>query len=165
MLKILRKLFGHHESNPSSFKYEDNISAIDRHMRRLLEIQDELGEMAPIFTDVSGQIDESSFDLEDYVSTVNKLRVPGFYAYQLAEEGLLIIQLLAVRKTLISENDNKSEREEQYLVKLDGIEEYVNKTEEILNLTLNDMKPYRTLRGEDVAMHHLQKYLDMKDSQ
>ena len=169
MLKILRKIFGQHESNLSSYKYEDNISAIDRHMRRLLEIQDELGEMAPIFTDISGQTDRSSFDLEDYesdyVSRVNKLRVPGFYAYRLAEEGLIIIQLLAVRKTLINENDNKSEREKQYLARLDGIEEFVNKAEEILKLTLDDMKPYRTLRGEDVVMYHIQKYLDMKDSQ
>jgi len=146
------KLFGKGRAISDSYRYEDNASAIERYVGRLSEIHYELEEIGSVFTNSANHIklDDSQDPLEQTASSMNNLRVPGYCAYKLAEEGLILIHLLSVRMGTLENSEELSEAESQYASKLDGIVEYIDEAEEKFNLTLESMTPYKTGKTEDV---------------
>jgi len=146
------KLFGKDRAISDSYRYKYNASAIERYVGRLNEIHIELEEIGSVFTNSANhmKLDDSQDPLEQTVSSMNNLRVPGYCAYKLAEEGLILLNLLSVRMATLENSEELSEAERQYASKLDGIVEYIDEAEEKFNLTLESMTPYKSGKTEDM---------------
>jgi len=58
---------------------------LDKHFRRLIEIEEMLGEIGTFFDRKSANMppQNSSDALRHFADSVNKLRIPGFFAYHL----------------------------------------------------------------------------------
>jgi len=139
------KLFGKDRAISDFYRYKYNASAIERYVGRLNEIHNELEEIGSVFTNSANQmkLDNSQDPLEQTVSSMNNLRVPGYCAYKLAEEGLILLHLLSVRMATVENSEELSEAERH-------IVEYIDEAEEKFNLTLESMTPYKTGKTEDV---------------
>ena len=73
-------------------------ASLDAHVQRFIEINEALGEIGTIFESVGAQTASGSSEtdpLEQIAQSVNKLRIPGFFAYHLAQEALSLLNVIS----------------------------------------------------------------------
>jgi hypothetical protein len=114
------------------------LTNLDKDLQRLVEIMERMDEIGPIFERV-GAIASPQGDSDAllYINdSVNTLRIPAFFAYHLAQEGLSLLHVLAVSCAVGKEScGDSSER-------FDGILKHIDEVEPFLRQTAYDMEPY-----------------------
>lgn len=110
-----------------------NNNNIENYLRRLKEVLSELETIGKLF---EGSSKEDIAELANIAQSINKLRVPGFCGYYLAQEGLSLLNLIAVSVV----NDKEKQKE---LKSLEELEPYLQRT-------LENMAKFKTLNGKDI---------------
>jgi hypothetical protein len=114
------------------------LKNLDTDLHRLVEIMERMGEIGAIFeregVEPSSQSESEAIQyIEDSIS---KLRIPGCFAYHLAQEGRSLLRVLALSCALGRQSSgNRSE-------KLDSILRYIDEIEPGLSKAAHDMEPY-----------------------
>jgi hypothetical protein len=132
-------------------------SALDRCIKRLIEVQEELGTVGIIFEDSAARMKKGWPEQEiekRIVEEANRIRIPGFCAYHLAEEGMALLNLIALRVTLLRKGYTNSKR----LQKLTEMQKYVEEVEPFMRQTLKSMEAYSTLDAHKIVESIARKY-------
>lgn len=106
---------------------------LDDFDRRLKEVLAEIGDLEGIFDEVSRATMNNK---EDTVDSVNKLRISGFIGYNLAQEGLALINL--IRMSLVGNQD----RQQDFT--------YIVQVEPLLQKASQSMEIYKTLTSKEI---------------
>jgi hypothetical protein len=114
------------------------LKDLDKDLHRLVEIMERMGEIGAIFEQANAKTSPQSksdalLHIED---SVNKVRIPGFFAYHLAQEGLSLVHVLAISCAIGKQSCGGSSE------KLDGILKYIDEVEPGLRKAAHDMEPY-----------------------
>ena len=119
-------------------------SNLDRHVERFMEVADALAEIGTIFESSIAKIKPESGTeaLESVVQSVNELRIPGFFTYHLAQEGLSLVKLIAASVALAGKDAVRSE-------KINTVSTTINEAEPRLRQTTYDMEPYKSANAEE----------------
>lgn len=124
----------------------------DAHVNRLLQIENSLSEIGTIFETVGiSAIPEDTASMNRFIEeSVNKLRIPGFFAYHLAQEGLSLLHLIAAACAIARQSGGRDVSE-----RIDKIVVHIDEVEPMLRKTLYDMEPYKSMSAneaiEDIA--------------
>ncbi|MFX0202192.1 MAG: hypothetical protein ACFFCW_39270 [Candidatus Hodarchaeota archaeon] len=132
-------------------------SALDRCIKRLIEVQRELGRLGIIFEQSAARMEKGWPEQEiekRIVEEANRIRIPGFCAYHLADEGMALLNLIALRITLLRKGCANSKR----LQKLTEMQEYAEEVEPFMRQTLKAMEPYNTLDARETIESLARKY-------
>jgi hypothetical protein len=118
---------------------------LDKHFHRLLEIEEALGEIGAIFNRESAKTSpQNSSDALRYIAdSVNKLRIPGFFAYHLAQEGLSLLHVVAASCATGKQSGGGSTE------KLDRVLKHIDEVEPVLRKALYDMEPYKSMDAKE----------------
>lgn len=127
---------------------------ISKHFRRLLEIEGALVEIGPVFeqykTRVLTTADESArtnLTVED----IDALRIPGFFAYHLAQEGVALLNMIAASGAILQMDPDALDAGEITTIKT--MLGHLDDVETLLRQTLHEMEPYQTMdANQAVAM-------------
>ncbi len=111
---------------------------LDKHFKRLLEIEEALGEIGTLLENVSIK--------PDVCETIRDLHIAGFLAYHLAQEGLSLLQILSANYAIA-----KKDKSYKKTYQLDLIVNHMREVEPILRETLNDMEPYKSSNAEEMV--------------
>lgn len=114
------------------------LKNLDKDLQRLVEIMERMGEIGAIF-EREGAIasPQSDSDALLYINdSVNKVRIPGFFAYHLAQEGLSLLHVLALSCAIGKESCGDSPE------RFDGILKHIDEVGPVLRQTAYDMEPY-----------------------
>lgn len=137
----------------SIMDWSDNLEdSLDKEARRLSEILDEMGLIGKIFEDSAVRVDPKAPKeelLKSITLEINRTRVPGFCAYNLAEEALSILKLLSVRIAYL-EREGAS-RDANLMKKLDKLKEIINDAEPKVRQTIEEMASWKNLDGKEIA--------------
>lgn len=114
------------------------IKDLDKDIHRLAEIMERMGEIGAVFEQENAKTSpQSESDALLYIeNSVNKVRIPGFIAYHLAQEGLCLLHVLAISCAIgkqLCGGDSE---------KFDGILKYIDEVEPGLRQAAHDMEPY-----------------------
>jgi hypothetical protein len=146
MEKLISKLLG---GSRSTGELGGAVGAeyinLEKHLRRLLEIEQTLGEIGDIFSSESGQtISTAKADdpLHKISEMVNRLRVPGFFAYHLAQEGLVLLNVIAASAAFTKKNVGESS-------KINTIVSHIDEAEEMFRQAIHEMEPYRSMDAKE----------------
>lgn len=138
----------------SMMDWSNNLEeSLDNEARRLTEILNELGRIGKILEESATRVDPEAPEeelLKVITLEINRTRVPGFCAYNLAEEALSLLKLLSVRIALLERNKEKS-RDAKLQRKLDNLKEIINETEPKVRQTIEQMKPWSGMEGKKIA--------------
>jgi len=110
---------------------------LERYLQRLSEIQEELGE-------IGTQLQTSAEQSDTPGQNLPEVRIAGFSAYHLAQEGVALLNLVAVTLSVVRTTATQDGDQDQ-LQKLDTVNHYLDELEPILKRILTDMAPYRSL--------------------
>lgn len=124
---------------------------LDSYIRRLIEVQTELGDMNTIFDEqVADQKRLSSAEnLEQQIMAMaSKYRIPGFQAYHLAVEGYSLLNLVALGAAVLKKNSDPELEE-----KLEVTQRVLDETEPLLLTTIEHMATYRSLDTDEIIQH------------
>jgi hypothetical protein len=130
---------------------------LEKEFRRLLEI---LGDLGHIGTELekTPTIVKEIFNLkaseevkgQQLVDHINFVRIPGYCAYQLTQEAIILLYLVAVKiqsLRLIYENEGYSKK----LKKLDQYEDAVNQAEPEIRRAMESLKHHGTLDSKKIV--------------
>lgn len=134
-------------STPASANPATDETSLDRCVRRLQEILDELGPIGQ-FLEAAGERMTPGPDLENRLAgEVERLRVPGFCAYKLTLEAWTLMELIAVRVIALRKLCAQTGRKDKP-GKLDAIQAVTEQVEPMLRETLAQMEVYSSLDGK-----------------
>ena len=104
---------------------------LEKELRRLLEILGDLGPIGMELEKTAGNVDSKTSEKvswQQLADQINVIRIPGYCAYQLTQEALILLYLIAVKihsLRLIYKEEGDSRKWK----KLDQYEDAVNQTE------------------------------------
>jgi hypothetical protein len=118
---------------------------LDKDFHRLLEIEEAIGEIGAIFDRESAKTSpQNSSDALRYIAdSVNKLRIPGFFAYPLAQEGLSLLHIVAASCAIGKQSGGSSSD------KIDRVLKHIDEVEPVLRTALYDMEPYKSMNAKE----------------
>ena len=127
---------------------QDHASAylnLDKHFHRLLEIEEVLGEIGAIFDGESSKMppQNSPNALRSIADSVNKLRIPGFFAYHLAQEALCLLHIVAALCSIGKQSGGGSSE------KVDQVLKHIDDVEPVFRKALYDMEPYKSMNAKE----------------
>ena len=132
--------------------YISDEPALDSCINRLIEVQEELGRLETIFGASSTQMEENVSEQEIerlIVKEVNRMRIPGFCAHKLAEEGIALLNLIAVRMILLRQIYEQSGNSAQ-VQKLTEMQKSIEEIEPLMHQTLEAMEKYKALDARKI---------------
>ncbi len=119
------------------------------HFRRLIEIEQALTELAPLFRESglqlagAGNAAARGDALPEYVGRV---RIAGFFAYGMAREGIELLRLTAAAAGLEQAvSDTAGPARAGAAEEVDQVLRHLEEIGPLLQQTLRDMEPYREL--------------------
>lgn len=121
--------------------HEAVLKNLDKDLHRLVEIMERMGEIGAIFEREGAKASpQSDSDALLYINdSVNKVRILGFFAYHLAQEGLSLLHVLAVSCAIGKQScGGSSER-------FDGILKHIDEVEPVLRQAAYDMESYTSM--------------------
>ena len=124
---------------------QPSYAGLDSHVQRFIEIGEALGEIGTIFESIGTKTESESSDsdpLEQIAQNVNKLRVPGYFAYHLAQEALSLLNVIAASAALAKKDIEASERLKAALSK-------IKESEPTLRRTVYEMEPYKSMDANE----------------
>lgn len=147
LFKRSRKAFENKHAWPESAARPNNhnlpsYASLDSHIQRFLEIQEALGEIGTIFESVGDEMAWETNPSEQICQSFNKLRIPGFFAYHLAQEGISLLNVIAASVALVKKDIEASE-------KLKAVLSTIEESEPILRQTVYDMEPYKSMDAKE----------------
>ncbi|RLB82444.1 MAG: hypothetical protein DRH17_05930 [Deltaproteobacteria bacterium] len=153
MLRWLGKIIGRSRSETKIGHQRDpGNSSLDRYLRRLLEVQKELGEIGNFLKEsashIKPQAPEKDF-MKQIAEEVNKQMIPGFRAYYLAQEGMALLKLIAITIAVFKSNTAAENTEQRQ--NLEVLSKYIDEAELLLRQTLDSMEPYKTLDSNKIV--------------
>lgn len=149
----------------SDFNPATDEASLDRCVRRLHEILEEVGPLGQFLEEASKRADlNPGPDFESrFATAVERTRIPGFCGYKLVVESWTLMELIAVRvitlRNLHAETGNADK-----IRKLDGIQAAMEEIEPILRKALAHMEIYSSLKGNDQVEVVLKRYLDRRST-
>lgn len=147
------------EAEKSTRQIKAEEESLARCARRLHEILEEEGEIGKLFDEEAKQVNLSlSGDeaLKACLDSMSRLRVPGFYAYRYAEEGIILIKLIAAKAAYLKMTYEKLGITSESL-RLDKILNFVDEQQDIFTSTLEQMSHYEPLDATKVLEAYLKK--------
>lgn len=135
-----------------------SYTSLDRHVKRFMEVAQALAEIGTIFESSAARIScESETEaLESAVQSVNELRIPGFFAYHLAQEGLSLVKIIAASAALSDKDVVGSE-------KINAVSSTINEAEPRLRQTIYDMEPYKSADANEAIQMIVARMSEQKD--
>ncbi|TXT25954.1 MAG: hypothetical protein FD131_4413 [Rhodocyclaceae bacterium] len=139
-----------------------NRTTLAQYARRLKEVLEEAGEFGRFFglakERANFQLCTSEEDLRVRIARwVNEVRVPGFCAHALAEEGFILLKLITAR--VIEARESKTIALSEYDVRfLEQLERLVNESEGALRQAKEEMAIYSSLDGREIAERILERF-------
>jgi hypothetical protein len=124
---------------------QPSYASLDSHVQRFIEISEALGEIGTIFESVDTKTASGSSEsdpLEQISQSVNKVRIPGFFAYHLAQEALSLLNVIAASAALAKKDIEASERLKAALSKIE-------ESEPTLRQTVYEMEPYKSMNANE----------------
>ena len=130
---------------------------LDKEFRRLLEILEDLGHIGTEL-EKTPKIVKEIFDLkasedakgQQLVDHINFVRIPGYCAYQLTQEAIILLYLVAVKIQSLRPIYEK-EGDPRKLGKLDQYENTVNQAEPEIRCTMESLKHHSTLDSKNIV--------------
>lgn len=126
---------------------------LEKEFRRLLEILADLGSIGTELEKTADTVNLKASEEQlarQLVDHINFVRVPGYCAYQLTQEAITLLYLLAVKihslRLLY-----KEEGDSRKLKKLNQYEDAVNQAEPEIHRAIESLKPYSTLDGKKLV--------------
>lgn len=144
----------------SDFNPATDEASLNRCVRRLLEICEELGPVGQFLEETSKRADlNPGLDFESRLAAaINRARIPGFCGYKLVLEAWTLMELIAVRvitlRDLHAETGNTDK-----IRKLDWIQAAMEEVEPDLRKALAHMEIYSSLKGDDQLEARVKRYL------
>ena len=127
--------------------------ALGKYIRRLSEVQEELSEIGKILQASADRVNPNQPQeqlLSQITNELNRVRIPGFCAYKLAEEGLALLRLISV-KIMLLRQAYENEGNHAEVERMDQLGEQIENSHEPLMLrTLEEMKPYSTMDAKKI---------------
>jgi hypothetical protein len=120
-------------------------ASLDRCVRRLHEILEELGPIGAFF-EKTGDVTPGSSLAERTAAEMNRLRVPGYCAYKLTLEAWTLMELIAVRVVGLRQLYAQTTQSTK-LAKLAEIQAITERVEPMLRTSLSEMEMYSSLDG------------------
>lgn len=130
---------------------------LDKEFRRLFEILEGLGrigtelEKTPtIVKDIFNLKASEDVKGQQLVDHINFIRIPGYCAYQLTQEAIILLYLVAVKiqsLRLIYEKEGDPKK----LENLDQYENAVNQAEAEIRRAMESLKHYSTLDSKNIV--------------
>ena len=139
-----------------------NRTTLTQYARRLQEVLEEAGELGRCFDlateRANFQLYTSEEDLRARIAGwVNEVRVPGFCAHALAEEGFILLKLITVK--VLEARESKTVTLSVDDVKyLKYLEKLVNESEVALRQAKEEMAIYSSLDGREIAQAVLERF-------
>ncbi len=119
------------------------------HFRRLIEIEQALTELAPLFRESGLQLagaGNAAARGDVLAEYVGRVRVAGFFAYGMAREGIELLRLTAAATGLEqSVSDTAGPARAGATEEVDQVLRHLEEIGPLLQQTLRDMEPYREL--------------------
>lgn len=131
---------------------KDGYSLVDKYFNRLLEVQDELGEIGRLFEGSASRIGDQNNEEElttQLAKELNKQRIMGFRAYHLSKEGLALLNLTAVTIAYLKTTQELDTREK--LERIEKITSYAEELEPHFNQTFKEMSKYKSLDAKEIV--------------
>lgn len=126
---------------------------LEKEFRRLLEILEDLGHIGTEL-EKTGEIVNLKASEEvlgqQLVDHINVIRIPGYCAYQLTQEAIILLYLLAVKVQSLRPIYKKA-GDSKNLKKLDEYEVAVNQAEPEIRRLIENLKPYSTLESKNIV--------------
>ena len=130
---------------------------LEKEFRRLLEILGDLGHIGTEFEKTPKMVKEISnlkapedVKSQQLVDYINFVRIPGYCAYQLTQEAMILLDLIAVKiqsLRLIYEKEGDPKK----IGKLDQYENAVNQAEPEIRRAMDSLKHHGTLDGKKIV--------------
>lgn len=140
------------EAQPNPIEIRLMEAALKKYHRRLSEVLEELGEAGKVFQETSARINLGAPESElvsRITNDVNKIvRIAGYCAYKLAEEGMALLSLIAIKSSLLKSICEQSGSSVSF-----HVQDYINKIndlEPMIRQTLDDMAPFSTLESRKI---------------
>jgi hypothetical protein len=133
--------------------------SFENEARRLTEILDELGQIGKILEEFTTRLNpeaEREELLKQIALYMNRMKVPGFCGYTLAQEAFLLMQLLSVRITLLSRDQEKSQ-DAELATKLETARKTIDEAEPFLRQTIEEMEPWGEMNQERIIEAIIQR--------
>lgn len=150
-------------SSTSNFNPATDEASLDRCVRRLKEILEEVGPIGQFLEKASERVAPGPDFESRFAAAVNRVRIPGFCGYKLVVEAWTLMELIAVRvitlRDLHAETGNTDK-----IRKLDGIQAIMEEIEPDLRKSLAHMEIYSSLKGDDQVEAIVKRYLDRRST-
>ncbi len=122
--------------------------ALEKYIRRLSEVGEELGKIGRILERSADRVNPNLAEEQlthQILDELNSIRIPGFCAYKLAEEGLILLNLISVKIILLRQAYEKAGNRPQ-IEKMRRLREHIETLHEpLMHTTLQEMRPYSTM--------------------
>ncbi len=119
------------------------------HFRRLIEIEQALTELAPLFRESGRQLalaENAAARGDALAEYVGRVRIAGFFAYAMAREGIELLRLTAAAAGLEQAvSDTAGPARPGAVEEADRALRHLEEIGPLLQQTLRDMEPYREL--------------------
>lgn len=118
---------------------------LDKHFDRLLQIEEMLGEIGAIFErEILKTSPQSNSDtLSNINDYVNKVRIHGFFAYHLAQEGLSLMHILTASCAIVKKYGAGSTK------KSDQVLQHIHEVDVLFHKASYDMEPYKSMNANE----------------
>ncbi len=115
-------------------------------LRRLSEVQEELEAIRKQFEKSYSQTKSTDSEeiLKRMVAQADELKIPGFRAYHLAQEGMALLSLVSVSTSSLTKFNSSLDVPKRFQ-KIDSLKKCTRDLEPIFHQTLIDMEPYKAL--------------------
>ena len=147
----------------SNFNPATDEASLDRCVRRLGEILEELGPLGQFLEKASERVNPGPDFESRFAAAVERVRIPGFCGYKLVVEAWTLMELIAVRVITLRKLHGETGNTDN-IRKLDGIQTAMEEFEPTLRKALTDMEIYSSLKGNDQMEALLKRYLDRRSS-
>lgn len=134
---------------------------LEKEFRRLLEILGDLGHIGTELEKTGEMVNlKASEEVlgQHLVDHINVIRIPGYCAYQLTQEAIILLYLLAVKIHSLRLMYKEEGGDFKKLKKLDEYEVAVNQAEPEIRRAMESLKPYSTLKSKKIVESIISAY-------
>ena len=134
----------------SDFNPAADEASLDRCVRRLREILEELGPLGQFLEKAGEQVNPGPDSENRLAEALKRVRIPGFCGYKLVVEAWTLMELIGVRVITLRKLHGETGTTEK-IRKLDEIQGVMEEVEPMLRKSLAAMEIYSSLDGNEQA--------------
>jgi hypothetical protein len=153
MFKWLARIFGSGaDKETSGGTNTPQYLDISKHFRRMIEIEEALAEVGPLFERFTGNLVTSASTenlTSQIVNDVNNLRIPGFFAYHLAQEGIALLHMITAAGAILRTSPDSLDADKS--AQIENIMNHLKEVEPLMRQALYDMEPFRNMNATETV--------------